>query len=69
MFKLPEQAKKEKYVLRVMHPKWATYQNIFARIVKGIYAKSINVMTDINIMQSQLLKILINVKEFFGCSF
>ena len=55
-------------MLGAMHPKQVTYQNIFASVVKSIYALStaiLCVMTVINVLQSHLLKILINVKNIF----
>ena len=53
----------KKDVLSVMHPKQVAYQNIFVRVVKSIYALSIAILfavTVTNVLQSQLLKILIN---------
>ena len=55
--------KEEKDVLGAIHPKRVTYQNIFSSFVKNVYAWTIAklfAMTFTNVLQSQLLKILIN---------
>ena len=68
----PSAAEKEKDVLGAMHPKWVAYQNIFASVVKSTYILNtarLFAKTITNALQSQLLKILINVKDIFGCIF
>ena len=61
-------AEQEKDMLGAMHPKWMAYQNIVASVEKSIYDLSIAIlfaMTVTNVLQSQLLKILNNVKDIF----
>ena len=55
----PSAAEKEKDVLGAMHPKWVAYQNIFASVVKSIYALSTAIlfgMTVINVLQSKTVE-------------